>query len=418
MADYLTLEQAAERLGVEYKTVYRLVRSGVIPAGKIGRIYRIRDEDLEAYFERQKLLVADQAKRTGLPALEGLRCGACDKPILSELSVGGKCGACGREICQACWTIRKIRLCGAHPAGQQQRGTGHGPTDHLKAAQRPVRKNAPVATREQVIARLRAEGKPVVGVDEARLAEETFLRSFGQRLEEVEELLDPLSGLAIPLRKARVRHEVEAPARTHDPLPGNRVSRFVLRIGGWGKSKGCLVLEGRFLSRTDVLRTDGYDAEPIGEADLEAYLNDLVAEAKGNDCFRVAMIASPTGWTGAAAAMVSGRSRSKGFRDRRVGVVLCDLHADEVFIDEGDQRLWPFWPVVAPAAYTEKVKQCVGGIRDKLARKDSLSLADAARVCKADPSWARAAFSELERTGEFTVDELPDLGLVISRSSV
>ena len=76
MSGFLTLEEAAERLGVEYKTVYRLVRSGDIPAGKVGRIYRIRDEDLEGYFERQKRLLARETSRSGLTALEGRRCAA------------------------------------------------------------------------------------------------------------------------------------------------------------------------------------------------------------------------------------------------------------------------------------------------------------------------------------------------------
>lgn len=54
MSKFLTLEEAAERLGVEYKTVDRFVRQGELPAGKVGRVYRIREEDLDGYFERQK----------------------------------------------------------------------------------------------------------------------------------------------------------------------------------------------------------------------------------------------------------------------------------------------------------------------------------------------------------------------------
>ena len=81
MSKYLTVGEAASRLGVEYKTVYRLIRSGDIPAGKIGRIYRIREGDLSAFFDRQKQHVAAQAGRTGLTALEGRRCGACGNPM-------------------------------------------------------------------------------------------------------------------------------------------------------------------------------------------------------------------------------------------------------------------------------------------------------------------------------------------------
>ena len=75
MPSYLTIEEAAERLGVDYKTVYRLIRCGEIAAGKIGRVYRILDTDLDAYFSRQKQLMARQTR--GLKALEGTRCAAC-----------------------------------------------------------------------------------------------------------------------------------------------------------------------------------------------------------------------------------------------------------------------------------------------------------------------------------------------------
>ena len=110
MGGYLTVEEAAERLGVEYKTVYRLVRGGEIPAGKIGRVYRIREEDLDAYFEQQKERIASEARRDAA-AVEGFRCGACGKQILSELSIGWRCKTTGKPICQACWSIKRIRSC-------------------------------------------------------------------------------------------------------------------------------------------------------------------------------------------------------------------------------------------------------------------------------------------------------------------
>ena len=62
---YLSIQEAAEHLGVEYKTVYRLVKQGEIPAGKIGRVFRIRREDLDAYFERQKAKVLTEAVEIG-----------------------------------------------------------------------------------------------------------------------------------------------------------------------------------------------------------------------------------------------------------------------------------------------------------------------------------------------------------------
>jgi len=51
----LTLQDAADALGVHYMTVYRYVRLGVLPASRAGRSWVVRREDLERYAaERQR----------------------------------------------------------------------------------------------------------------------------------------------------------------------------------------------------------------------------------------------------------------------------------------------------------------------------------------------------------------------------
>lgn len=52
--EIMTLEQVAEYLQVSYQTVYKMVRNKEIRAVKIGRSYRIRKEDVDAYFENPK----------------------------------------------------------------------------------------------------------------------------------------------------------------------------------------------------------------------------------------------------------------------------------------------------------------------------------------------------------------------------
>lgn len=46
---FLTASEAAERMRVSKMTVYRLIRSGKIPAVQIGKAYRVRENDLEQY---------------------------------------------------------------------------------------------------------------------------------------------------------------------------------------------------------------------------------------------------------------------------------------------------------------------------------------------------------------------------------
>lgn len=48
---FLTAAEAAERMRVSKMTVYRLIRSGKLPAFQIGKAYRVREDDLERYLD-------------------------------------------------------------------------------------------------------------------------------------------------------------------------------------------------------------------------------------------------------------------------------------------------------------------------------------------------------------------------------
>lgn len=51
--DLLTAAEVADNLRVSTMTVYRLIRSGELPAVRVGRNYRVRAQDLENYLEEQ-----------------------------------------------------------------------------------------------------------------------------------------------------------------------------------------------------------------------------------------------------------------------------------------------------------------------------------------------------------------------------
>lgn len=46
--EVLTVEQAAEYLQIHKVTIYKYIRAGVLPAAKLGKVYRIFRRDLEA----------------------------------------------------------------------------------------------------------------------------------------------------------------------------------------------------------------------------------------------------------------------------------------------------------------------------------------------------------------------------------
>lgn len=49
----LTAAEVADQLRVSTMTIYRLIRSGELPAVRVGRNYRVRVSDLAGYLEAQ-----------------------------------------------------------------------------------------------------------------------------------------------------------------------------------------------------------------------------------------------------------------------------------------------------------------------------------------------------------------------------
>lgn len=57
----MTVAEVAAELRVSNMTVYRLIRGGQLPALRIGKNYRVRRADLDAYLASQSVQV-DQGK--------------------------------------------------------------------------------------------------------------------------------------------------------------------------------------------------------------------------------------------------------------------------------------------------------------------------------------------------------------------
>lgn len=49
--EVLTVEQAAEYLQIHKVTIYKYIRAGILPAAKLGKVYRIFRRDLEALLD-------------------------------------------------------------------------------------------------------------------------------------------------------------------------------------------------------------------------------------------------------------------------------------------------------------------------------------------------------------------------------
>ncbi len=61
--DWLSVQKAADACGVTYRTIYRMVQRGELPAEKPdGRPYRLRRADVEALIERARVRPGDLAR--------------------------------------------------------------------------------------------------------------------------------------------------------------------------------------------------------------------------------------------------------------------------------------------------------------------------------------------------------------------
>jgi len=105
--EYLSLEEVADMLGVTYQLIYRLARSGELPAIRLGKLYRVSRVDLDAYLERSK-----QSAGGGV-------CSVCGTVYKSLDSLKQVCVAegCEEPICFDCWTRLGVRTCPKHTAG-------------------------------------------------------------------------------------------------------------------------------------------------------------------------------------------------------------------------------------------------------------------------------------------------------------
>lgn len=52
--EYLTIEEIATRLKLKPKTVREWLRLGRLPGIKAGRLWRVREEDLQAFLQRHQ----------------------------------------------------------------------------------------------------------------------------------------------------------------------------------------------------------------------------------------------------------------------------------------------------------------------------------------------------------------------------
>lgn len=395
---FLSIRETADALGVDYKTIYRLVREGELPAGKIGGVYRIRREDIDALFERHRLRAIEAPVSADGP----ITCGRCRCIIPEADGVGGACAhdGCATVLCRACWVAQADHFCEAHAPA---------PAERLAAARADLD-----AGRISLL----------VTAVEARRRETAFLARFEDKVRALTAAPDPLSGRTIRVRRQAVRRAAEDESEAladllrvgylepevRSRLPLNAGLRFTLG------EPPAPVIEAHVVSNLAAHAGDGFDTGPLRLEAAMARLEDAVARAEATGVVTVLGLAATTGWTAAATDYVSDGPRGDTFHHRLLLPCLVDLTSGRLAYNRLDGRIQPFLDLFTPLLPDEEAVRVAGYIENELLVRESLSLDEVMQAAAASRDNVRRAFDRLTTTRRFVVYTLAGEGDVISRA--
>ncbi len=407
MKPFLSIKEASEYLGLEYKTVYRLVRAGEIPAARLGGVYRIKLADLESYFEQQKQRVVSQSGESldtlfAYPALA--HCGRCLRIIQRLDQIGGKCAQpdCSETVCQECWVESGARYCSRHEPGW---------AENLKSAQEK---------------RLAGQGPAPVAAERAREMELAYLGRFDSKVCALKSIANPLTGKETVVANweaihqstdqtsqlARLAAQQGTPDSVLPRMPRNATSRYTL-LEANQKRMG-VILSASCHARLETLLRSGVDSAPLSLSELLELLQEQIRAAENQKCLSVHAFASPTGWANECIEYIGGGDRNRVFHHRLILSLLVDLSSGQVYRDQLDDRLAGLEPLFLPQLRHEQVEQARAYAEQwVLNNRHSLTAAEAAQALGVPVAFVDEAFAQMSKDERFVLVDLPNTGKVI-----
>lgn len=355
MSDYLTIQDVANEMGVEYKTVYRLVTSGAIPSFRVGRVYRIRRQDLNHYIEKQIYSGGARAAPE-----DKLFCSVCGASIPSVELAGGFCQhpGCDEPICATCWG-KGARHCRTHK-----------PTPEDKLAR--ARTDLQAGKVDRVVTAL-----------QARQREKAFISRFEKRVMGIAALQHPITSELLKIEdwddfaeagdeSARLLQALGVSFLERSVLavtPINERSRFVIKPGELSRKrpKQGIVIEAQAISDIEAMASDGYVTQPTPLAELMAQLESREKEARSLKAFYVVALGATAGWDDESIRYVSASPEGTSYQHRLLAPLLVDLHKAQLHYNTLDQRLQGFIDLFRLADEAEEILRIKDWIKATIA---------------------------------------------------
>lgn len=405
----LTLREAAERLGVDYNTVYRLVRSGKLPAARSGSLYHLRAEDVDAYPAQQSAPTGADDLATGdgaataveravetadAPAAAVLRCGYCLRLIQDGLPIAGVCleATCEELLCRDC-RERGRTLCRRHAPSPAEKLAAAEQAHHSGLAPAPLTAAA------------------------ARRRERNFLQRFAQKVESQTALPHPAGGP--PVRIAdwpAIGATIEAPLPPGAAFDAPRNARRRYSVAAAAGRSG-FALEARVIARRDAFLEDGFDAPPLDAAALLPLLDACAAEAAAGGLLLIVGLAAVTGWSADALRLLAGPRLGEGWVHPLVWPCLIDLEA-RAPVGQTPPGLQPYLPYFRLPLPEEEARAVEEYVRQKVLyrRGDSLTAGAIAEALGVTLDAVHTAFARLQAEGSYEVHEFDEYGRVIAHA--
>jgi len=408
--EYFSIQDAADRFGVDYKTIYRLVRAGEIRAGKVGGMYRIPRAELDAYFQAQMAQTASRGAKDEKAAVSEIgKCGYCLRLISTPEELGGRCAVseCNAPICRECWD-KGIRYCMAHIPGKDE---------YLEQAQQAL---------------ARGDISCLVTSLSARQTERAWIARYDERVRGIGSIFHPGTREVLRISDWMQYHFTEDATfdlmrllnvgfldRTvQATMPHNELSRYFINVGalGRGKPSQAFALEARCVGHLEAYVQHGFDTEPVTPDALALLLSDLEKWSDDAATTYIVGLGSFTGWQeGAMTHIVS--QDGHAYRHPRVLPCLIDLRTGAVHYNQADERLQGLG--FAELFKLPLAAEEVANIREQVVKvmlsHAGLSLANLVHMLGQPETLVKRACEQLADTGRFKMVQDDDLGLVLLR---
>ena len=403
-SDVLKIQEAANYLGVKRRWIYRRIWNGDLPASKVGGLYFIRRQDIDALIEKGQ--TGKQAAVEPHTVGENIKCGYCFRLLESDTLIGEVCRTedCDRLLCDHCLADGNTYCVSHIPDRDALWGQAF---DDYKKGKIHLLVKAP----------------------QAKLREVSFLGRIQSRLSQIETLRHPHTDESITITDwennleigddrtdvMRKMNKVVLEADWLNKNPLNAYLRYDLSVDRKMQGGPISILAHAFSPLEDMIQK-GFSINPLQTEDISDYLANLSEKAQQESRIIIAILGATTGWDQLIIDEFQKKQVGASFMHHWLLVYLYDMERQQIFYNHTDARLANYAEIFSPILPTENIDEVVKAIETEFGAYDSLTAIHMQQDYPYSLELICKAFEKMASSGSYTLMELPDLGPAIVRS--